>query len=102
MSARVRSRSRGRGSPSGHEPSNAAEPPAQPERVERSEEELPAQILDVENDEEDEEPPRVQEAEMEDVVQEETAIEGGDGPNVKGKVVPDPAPGRRPEAGDGQ
>lgn len=100
MSARVRSRSRGRRD--GHEPSKVAEPLPQQERDERSEEELAAEILDVENDEEDEEPPRVQEAEMEDAGQKEAAVEGGDGPNVKGKAVPDPAPGRRPDAGDGQ
>ncbi|XP_007523573.1 P antigen family member 4 [Erinaceus europaeus] len=98
MSARVRSRSRGRGD--GYEPSKAALPLAQQERDERSEEESPAEILDVENNEEDEEPPRVQEAEMEDAGQEEAAVDGGDGPNVKEKVVSDPVFGRKPEAGD--
>ncbi|XP_031529826.1 P antigen family member 4 [Vicugna pacos] len=102
MSARVRSRSRGRGD--GQESSNLVEPVVTPKPggKKAEQEEPPTENLDFESGQEKEEGTSVVQGSSQEVGLEKTGDERGDGPDVKGKIPPNPEPAKIPEAGDGQ
>ncbi|XP_032253840.1 P antigen family member 4 [Phoca vitulina] len=107
MSARVRSRSRGKRD--GKKPSKLDEPGVakQPGKKTLQKEEPPAEDLDIELGQEGEEGAcGVQELELEVESQEKglekTGGELGDGPDVKGKTPPNVTPAKIREPGDGQ
>ncbi|KAB1253136.1 P antigen family member 4 [Camelus dromedarius] len=65
-------------------------------------EEPPTENLDFESGQEKEEGTSVVQGSSQEVGLEKTGDERGDGPDVKGKIPPNPEPAKIPEAGDGQ
>uniref|UniRef100_A0A667IHM0 PAGE family member 4 n=1 Tax=Lynx canadensis TaxID=61383 RepID=A0A667IHM0_LYNCA len=103
MSARVRSRSRGKGD---GKKSSKQEEPVVPGEKTSQQKELPTENPDIETGQEKEGAPVAQEPELESETQgmglEKTGAEHVDCPEVERKTPPNPAPAKIPEACDEQ